>query len=108
MADIIELVQGDTKPSLVVTLKDKKTGGVINITGATIRLKFKGIDDTELTDTLVGVVLDGAAGLGKFDWGVTSLSGEAGVYVGEVEITFSDGSVQTVYDVLRFNMREQF
>jgi hypothetical protein len=36
------------------------------------------------------------------------LSGPAGEYEGEVEITFADGQIQTVYDVLKFKVREDF
>lgn len=106
MTEAIRLVQGDTRPALVVTLNDKDTGDVINITGATVRMKFKEENASVLADTLVGTVLDGAAGLCKFDWGPTSLSGADGNYVGEIEITFADGGVQTVYDLLRFILRE--
>jgi hypothetical protein len=36
------------------------------------------------------------------------LQGEAGDYEGEIEITFADGQVQTVYDLLKFKIREDF
>jgi hypothetical protein len=32
----------------------------------------------------------------------------AGSFEGEIEITFADGTVQTVYDRLRFKVREEF
>jgi hypothetical protein len=36
------------------------------------------------------------------------LQGEPGDYEGEIEMTFSDGQIQTVYDTLRFKVREDF
>lgn len=108
MADKIKLVQGDTKPALVVTLTDETTGLPINVTGATPRLKFRKAGATTLTETLTGSVTDGAAGQIVFHWSDTALAGEAGDYEGEVEITFADNSVQTVYDVLKFKLREDF
>jgi hypothetical protein len=36
------------------------------------------------------------------------LLGEAGDYEGEIQITFSDGTIQTVYDLLKFKLREDF
>jgi hypothetical protein len=36
------------------------------------------------------------------------LQGAPGDYEGEIEITFSDSQIQTVYDTLRFKVREDF
>jgi hypothetical protein len=36
------------------------------------------------------------------------LQGTPGDYEGEIEITFTDGQIQTVYDVLKFRVREDF
>jgi hypothetical protein len=37
-----------------------------------------------------------------------AMSGSAGDYEGEIQVTFSNGGVQTVYDLLKFKMREDF
>lgn len=110
MAEKIKLVQGDTRPALTVTLTDAVTGSAINITGATPRLKFRAVGATELTATLTGTVGDGANGVVVFDWSdePTALDGAAGDYEGEVEITFSDSTVQTVFEVLKFKLRQDF
>jgi hypothetical protein len=108
MAEKIKLVRGDTRPALLATLTDETTGAVVNITGAVPRMRFRAVGSTLLVDTLVGTVLDGPNGLCKFDWTPTSLSGTPGDYEGEIEITFADGKIQTVYDVLKFKLREQF
>jgi hypothetical protein len=36
------------------------------------------------------------------------LAGEPGDYEGEIEITFSDSQIQTVYDLLKFKIRQDF
>jgi hypothetical protein len=36
------------------------------------------------------------------------LQGAPGDYEGEIEITFVDTTVQTVYDLLKFKVREDF
>jgi hypothetical protein len=36
------------------------------------------------------------------------LAGDAGDYEGEIQITFVDGTIQTVYDLLKFKLREDF
>lgn len=108
MAEKIKLVQGDTRPQIRATLTDENTGDPIDITSATCRLKFRAIGSTTLADTLTGVVLDGPEGVVVFTWGASSLNVDAGDYEGEVEVTFQNGDVQTVYDVIKFKVREDF
>lgn len=110
MADKIKLVQGDTKPALVCTLTDDNTGAPITLTGATVRLKFRAVGSTTLVATVVGTVTDGANGVVAFypASAPAMLQGEAGDYEGEIEVTFADSTVQTVYDLLKFKLREQF
>lgn len=108
MADKIKLVQGDTRPTLVVTLTDEVTELPINITGATPRLKFRKASAATLTATLDGTVTDGVNGQVAFFWTQDALAGEAGDYEGEIEITFGDGTVQTVYEILKFKVRQDF
>lgn len=110
MAEKIKLVQGDTKPALVCNITDETTGEAINLTGATVRLKFRAAGATVLTATVVGTVTDASAGQVAFypASAPQMLQGEAGDYEGEIEITFSDNTVQTVYDLLKFRVREDF
>lgn len=110
MAEKIKLVQGDTRPTLVCNITDDVTGEAINLTGATVRLKFRAAGATVLTATLVGTVTNGSAGQVVFHPASAPqmLQGEAGDYEGEIEVTFPDSSVQTVYDLLKFRVREDF
>lgn len=110
MAEKIKLVQGDTKPALVCSITDETTGNAISLTGATVRLKFRAAGATELTATVVGAVTDAAAGQVAFypASAPEMLQGEPGDYEGEIEITFADSTVQTVYDLLKFKVREDF
>lgn len=127
MADRLKLVQGDTRPPLIVTISD--VDGPIDLSdgGITLRFKFRAEGDTVLLATFVGSKLPGLVqddstisttapydipgkgGRCEFDWvfAPAALEGPAGNYEGEIEITFQDGSVQTVYDLLKFKMREQ-
>lgn len=126
MAEKIKLVQGDTRPALVVSLTDQNSGAALGINGATCRLYFRALGDTAILATLVGVTLpgivladgtlsfaapynlSGSGGRVQFNWGSTDLDQQAGDYEGEIEVTFPDGTVQTVYDKLKFKLREQF
>lgn len=110
MTEKIKLVQGDTRPAIVCTLTDDTTSLPINITSATVRLKFRAVGETTLTATVIGSVTDGVNGVVAF-YPATApemLAGEPGDYEGEIEITFADGQIQTVYDPLRFKLREDF
>jgi len=110
MAEKIKLVQGDTKPALVCNITDETTGLPIGLTGATVRLKFRAAGATTLTATVTGSVTDGPNGQVVFypASAPEMLQGEPGDYEGEIEITFGDSTVQTVYDLLKFKVREDF
>jgi len=110
MSEKIKLVKDDTRPALVCTLTDNTTGLAINITGATGVLKFRALGSTILQATVPGTVTDGPNGVVVFYPAAAPemLSGPAGEYEGEIEITFPDGQIQTVYDVLKFKVREDF
>lgn len=110
MTEKIKLVQGDTRPAIVCTLTDEVTGLAIDLTGATPRLKFRATGALTLTATVTGSVIDGPTGKCVFHPASAPemLSGEAGDYEGEIEILFADGQIQTVYDVLKFKLREDF
>lgn len=125
MADKIYLVQNDTRPTLTVSLTDQATGLPININGATPKLYLRQVGSTTVKATLTGVVIGGAvqadgtingnapynvAGVGgrcAFNWSSDALN-TAGDFEGEVEIFFPDGTTQTVYQTLKFKVRQEF
>ena len=122
--ETINLVQGDTNPQLNFTLRDSKTAvagktldeddsstwAVINITGYSIELKFRALNSTTALFTEALGITSAAGGTCYMIWPADSLDVAAGIYEGELQLT--DGStpprVQTVYDKLKFKVREQF
>lgn len=126
MTERIKLVQGDSRPQLVLSLTDDKTGASIDISAATVRLKFRESESTTILATLVAdkipgkinvdgtidftgaFALAGKGGRCVINWTSDALDQEPGNYEGEIELTFDDTSVQTVYDVIKFKLREQF
>jgi hypothetical protein len=126
MLERIKLVQGDTRPQLILSLTDEMSGAPIDISSATVIMKFRSAGASTLLATLSGnpiaglLLPDGTVNnaapynsVGKggrcvIGWSSTALNNPAGNYEGEVEITFSDGSVQTVYDLVKFKLRQQF
>lgn len=110
MTEKIKLVQGDTRPAIVCNITDDTTGAVIALTGATAVLKFRAVGAATLTASVPGAVTDGPNGVVAFypASAPAMLQGEPGDYEGEIEITFSDGQIQTVFDVIRFKVRGDF
>lgn len=126
MAEKIKLVQGDTRPALVVSLTDENSGAPLGLNGATCRLYFRALGESTILATLVGTILPGIVGSDgalsftapynnpgfggrvQFNWGSGDLDQPAGEYEGEIEVTFSDATKQTVYDKLKFKIREDF
>jgi len=108
MAERIKLVQGDSRPQLQLTLTDDTTGDPIDLTGATVRMKFRQTGSETLLDTITGVVTGALTGQVVIIWGPNTLNVEEGDYEGEIEITFSDNSIQTVYNLLKFKIRADF
>jgi hypothetical protein len=108
MAEKIKLVRRDTRPLVQVTVTDDNTGNPIDLTGAIVRMYFRALGGDSVLDTLVGVVLDGPAGQTVFAWNANTLDVEAGDYEGEIEVEFPTGARQTVFDVQKFKVREDF
>jgi hypothetical protein len=110
MSNVIKLVQGDTRPALVCALTDNNTSDPIVLTGATCYLKFRQVGSTTIKATLTGTVTNAANGIVEFYWASdpSSLADADGQYEGEIEVIFSDGQIQTVFDKLQFVVRADF
>ena len=119
--DTIKLVTGDTLPDLRFVLKDQSespagvtfdandstTWAPIDITGATVRLRIRKIGSTDIDATISGVLSDPSNGVVIIPFTSDSFSA-SGLYEGELEVTFSSGGIQTVYDLVRFKVRNDF
>lgn len=129
MSEKIKLVQGDTRPQLRYVVTDETTGQIVDISGATTKLRFRAAGTTVVLFTLTGYLQSGIededgnvtqAGPGQayetpgkggrvaFQFGAGNLDVPPGAYEGELEVTFGDTSVQTVYSPTKFVVRAQF
>lgn len=104
------LVQGDEAPQIKVTLTRDITGDVIDLTGATVSLKFrkKGATSALVTRTSAANATQQEAGIAIFEWGDTDLDIDPGNYEAEVEVAYDSGIVETVYETLDFVVRADF
>lgn len=108
--DVIRLVQNDSKPSIILTLTDETTGLPIDLTlpTTTVVVKFRASGSTTLLSTISCTkYTDGSDGKVTFDFTGGVLDVDPGMYEGEIVVDY-DGDTQTVYDTLRFRVREEF
>ena len=108
MADVIKLVQGDALPVIILTLTDDVTLAAIDLSAATttVSIRFREMGTTTLLSTISCTKPNGGAdGKVQFDFSGGVLDVDPGEYEGEVVVDFN-GSAQTVYDLLRFRVRE--
>jgi len=117
----LKLVTGDTLPELTFTLKDSQTAASgktldendsttwapINVSGASVKLRLRELGSTTVKSTLTCTVTDGSNGKVATDFPAGTLD-TAGTFEGELEITFSSGGIQTVYDLIKFKVRSDF
>ena len=110
MAEKIKLVQGDTAPQIKLTLTNEVTGAAINLTGATVTLHFRALGGQTPIFSRQALINPETAGTGicLIDWQPGDLDVEAGDYEGEIEVVRQSGARETIYELLKFKVREDF
>ena len=120
-ASTIKLVVGDTLPELNFTLKDSNTAASgqtlnaedsdtwapINITGGTVKLRIREIGSTTVASTITMTITGASDGECKTVF-PTDTCTAAGTFEGEVEFTTSGGGIQSVQDLVKFVVRDDF
>lgn len=101
MANVLTFVQGDTKPDLMAIihkLDDPTTP--LDLTDCSVRFQMRRPDDRRFTvNAAASVYGDPETGQVMYSWQGNDLS-VPGEYVGQWEITFLGGAVQTTaYEV---------
>lgn len=120
-SETLYLVQGDTLPQLKITVRDRNqaavgkvldpddqsTWALVNLTGSTVRLRVREIGADTVKSTLIGNNVAPEAGEVVFLFDSTTLD-TAGTFEGEIEYTAQNGAIQTVYELIKLQVREQF
>ena len=120
-SDTIKLVVGDTLPELTFNLKDSNTAASgatldvedsttwapVNLTGGSVKLRIREVGKTTVLSTITATLSAPSAGTCTliFPSGTWST---AGTFEGEIEFTKSDGNIQTVQDLIKFKVRDDF
>ena len=110
MAEVIRLVKGDELPNIIVTLTDDVANAPFNVSAVStvVKVKFKAVGGTTTLSTITCTNLtDGTDGKVQFNFANGVLDVDPGEYEGEIVVD-QNGSLQTVYDVLRFRVRSNF
>ena len=109
MAEVIKVVQGDTKPLVTLTLTDDATGSAFDLSpdNTSVYIYFRAAGTTDTPSTISCQKVDPSNGVVKFDFSGGILDVDPGLYEGEIVIDIG-GSTHTVYDVLKFRVRADF
>ena len=120
-SDSIKLVVGDTLPELNFTLKDSNTAAAgktldvedsttwaaVNLTGGSVKLRIRKVGTTTVLSTITAAITSAANGEATISFPSGTWT-TAGTFEGEIEYTTSAGGIQTVQDLIKFNLREDF
>ena len=108
MATTFKYVQGDTRPQLQVTLTNETTSQPIDISSSTVTRHFRAAGESTVLFSRDFTVTDGENGVAVLDWQSGDLDREAGAYQGEIEIVSNTGQRETIFELLKFKIREDF
>ena len=122
-SDTLKLVVGDTLPELNFTLKDSNaaasgftldaddstTWEAVNLSGGSVKLRIRKVGSAVITKTIAAtLVSNGTNGQCAITF-PTGTWTEAGTFEGELEYTKAgSGGIQTVQDLVKFKVREDF
>ena len=115
----IKLVRNDTAPELEMVLSDETTGVTLDTTNvASLLLKIKILGSTTpkafipLYKTLPyssGIVFaHWTSAVSPTDGTLVSALDTAGILIGEIELTYLDGKILTLYEQIKFEVREDY
>lgn len=103
------LVKGDTGPQVKLTVTRQDTGAAVDCRGTPImRIRRRGSTSVSFSLTATDIGSNRENGILIFAFGNQLASLEPGQYEGEVQITFSDGSIESIFERIDFVVRDQF
>ena len=106
MADV-ELVQGDTRPSLDGTIRRTVSGDPLDLTNAdSVKFQMRKDDDRHYTVDAAATFIDKPTGRVRYEWEEGDLN-NPGDYIGQWEIVWNDDTVQTTFPANTISVRRQ-
>ena len=110
MATTFKYVQGDTGPQIKVALNEADSGNPVDLTDGTATLHFRAAGEDQILFSRALYVNPETAtdGVAILQWQVGDLEIDAGAYEGEIEVIRGTGVRETLFDKLKFKIREDF
>jgi len=110
MAQVFKYVQGDTGPQFRVTLTNDDDGATVYLTDATVTFHFReaGAESVLFSRNFFINPDTASTGVAVLQWAIGDLDVAAGTYEGEIEVVRDSGLRETLYDKLKFKVREDF
>lgn len=105
------LVKDDVGTQIKATLTREDDGSAVDLTSATaVVMRFRAKDTTTVLATLNNLsgADDQANGICYFVFSSGDLNVTEGKYEGEIECRFSNGNIETVYEIIEFYVRGDF
>lgn len=102
------LVQGDTGAQIKVTLSRQSSNDTLDLSDDTVVLKVRKEGESVNAFEVGGSVLSDAVNEVIFLPGTNLLNISPGTYYGEIEITYSNSTVESVYEIVTIYIREDY
>lgn len=105
------LVKNDNGCRIKATVTRSDTGLAVDLRDAIPKLKFKKKNTGSILSNITSSGVsdsDKLLGICEFVFAAADLNINSGDYIGEIEVTFGSGSIETVFEELEFKVREDF
>jgi len=110
--DIIQIVKGDTGPSLKTTLTRFDTGAAFDASGSTVNLHIRKKGTTTLINTIQADNSQSTPGSGllvfPLEAFLTNSNTEEGFYEAEVEFVLADNKITSAFELINIKVRDDF
>lgn len=110
--DIIQIVKGDTGPSLRTSLTRQDTGTAFDVAGHQVQLHIRKKGTTVVISSITadsGVsTLPAGDLLFPLEAFLTSSDCEEGFYEAEVELTLPDNKIMSTFEIINLKVRNDF
>lgn len=110
MAETFRYVKGDNGPQLKVVLTNEDDSTAVDLTGGSVTLHFRAAGETTVLFSRAFFISSNNAsnGIAILQWQDNDLDIGAGVYEGEIEVVRASGLRETLFETLKFRVRDEF
>jgi len=108
---MIYLVRNDNGSQLECRLTRDDSDVPVDLTDAVAKLRFRKKGTSNVIFTLNNITVapvDLPQGQALFQFSAANLNLQPGLYEGEVEVTFNNSNIETVYETIDFQVRDDF